>query len=102
MGDPAEISFSKFGEVNAREIVRCAISDLAKLHGLSLSRIREQSGVGWNSVVDMANGRANPTLETIDKIAKVFNMDYGGFIIFGFHALLEIEKKNHEARQSEK
>jgi len=89
MEGSAEISFSQLSEVGIKEIVSSAIHDLAKRRGLSLYQVHEQSGVGWNSIVGMAHGSDNSTLEKIEKLAKFFGLSGIQFLLFGSRAFLQ-------------
>lgn len=51
------------------------IQDLRNKKGYSLRVLAEMSGVSKNTIHEIENNRSNPTLDTLNKIARALNVD---------------------------
>jgi transcriptional regulator with XRE-family HTH domain len=79
------------------------IKDLAKEKGITLNEIAEKVGITQPSISRIVNGRINPTLDTLEKIAdslgvgitELFKREEKGLICphCGNSIIVEVHKK---------
>lgn len=48
--------------------------------GLTQEQLAEKSGLSRNSIQKIETGKVSPTVETLEKLALAFNMDFQSFI----------------------
>ncbi|MBQ4078474.1 helix-turn-helix transcriptional regulator [bacterium] len=48
--------------------------------GLTQEQLAEKSGLSRNSIQKIETGKVSPTVETLEKLALAFNMDFQTFI----------------------
>ena len=48
--------------------------------GLTQEQLDEKSGLSRNSIQKIETGKVSPTVETLEKLALAFNMDFQTFI----------------------
>ena len=63
------------------EAIKMAITELCKEKGISVNRLSEQAGLRNSTVSAIMNGRSkNPTMNTLEKIAKGFGVEFEYFV----------------------
>ena len=48
--------------------------------GLTQEQLAEKSGLSRNSIQKIETGKVSPTVETLEKLALAFNMDFQTFV----------------------
>lgn len=69
------VSLGSFYFVTPAEILAQNVQNLRKFHGLSMEEVAELAGVSGKTYGNIENGRANPTLNTIQGLAEAFQVE---------------------------
>lgn len=77
-----------------------AIEKIRRKHGMKQLELAQQTGLSASAISLIENGKKRPSAETLDKIAKVFNIDVAFIALIAINPQTDMsesarEKFNH-------